>query len=270
MHPYQHADGRPRIRNSWVLYLDALGTKDRAATLTDDILRERLRPEAWYHRFLFHGNQAEHRRALYFTDNIVIGVPADDDARHPAVTLTELLTGAASYVVGMAIEAGIAVRGGIAFGPAYIDDVVLHDPLASVQAAHGSALVEAVHLEETKARVPRVIIGSSVIAEVQRLASEPGAAVIPPTYWLRDDEGLIFLDHLGLELLFEPTMATDMPRADLLTRYANFVNAGLTTGGAPVGKYEWLANYHDAIVQQHGVGVPIRDRPPRLFAPATS
>jgi hypothetical protein len=166
-HPYQYDDGRPRLRPSWVLYLDALGTKERAQTITEAELSKQLAPEGWYHRFLHHANEAEHQRALYFTDNVVVGVPADDESRNPLVSLNELLLGAATYVVGMAIESGLAFRGAVAFGRAYIDDVVVRDRLAVVQAAHGPALVEAVMLEAT-ARVPRIVISRSVLEEVDR------------------------------------------------------------------------------------------------------
>ena len=43
-HPYKHPDGSPRLRNSWVLYLDVLGTKERARNLTDEMLRDRFLP----------------------------------------------------------------------------------------------------------------------------------------------------------------------------------------------------------------------------------
>jgi hypothetical protein len=264
-HPYQHVDGSPRLRDSWLLYLDALGTKARANSLTDAVLRERFGLEAWKHRFLFHRNQAEHRRALYFTDNVVVGVPADAEARDPIVTLFEMLDGAASYVVGMAIEAGITVRGAVTFRPAYIDDVVVHDPLASVHAAHGRALIEAVQIEEARARVPRVVIASSVIAEVRRCGAQRGLAPLAARHWLVDDDGVVFLDHLGSELLFEPTMASDIPRDELLRRYARFISAGLKAGGPSLSKYEWLRSYYDWAVQEYGDGTRLRDGPPRSF-----
>lgn len=267
-HPYQDDDGRPRLRDSWVLYLDALGTSARAATLNNETLRRHLDPEAWYHRFLYHQNLQRRRRALYFTDNVVVGVPTDEDVGRSLRSLGELLQGAATYIVGMAIEANVAMRGAISFGPAYIDDVVFDDPLAAVRAAHGSALVEAVGLEKD-ARVPRVMISPSVIAEVQRLAvNDDLALALPPSSdWLTDDEGVTFLDHLGSELVFDPNPSHPgrPKRAAILSRYAKFISAGIERGEATKAKYEWLANYHDFVVQTHGVGTAMRDRNARHF-----
>lgn len=263
-HPYRHGDGSPRLRKSWVLYLDGLGTKERAKTVTDIDLQKRLAPEGWYHRFLYHGNQATLRRALYFTDNVVVGCPADGKDRDALVALNELTWGACTYVVGMALQAGIAFRGALTFGPAYIDDLVLEDDLASVRAAHGFGLVEAVQLEEEVAIFPRIVVGPTAVAEVQRLTETseilPGPAPASED-WLSDENGVVFLNHLGSELVFDPNLnlsEAGLSLTQVVDGYETFIHNGLTSKTPGVRrKYEWLAGYYNRVVGATGLGAPI-------------
>lgn len=242
-----------------------MGTRNAAASVTDDYLRERLGLEQWYHRFLHHKNASRHQRALYFTDNVVVAAPADDDTElDPILTLQSMLWGAATYVVGLAIDTGLAYRGAVAFGPAYVDETAIADDLAEVHMAHGSGLIEAVDLEENCANYPRVVLAPGVIREVrQRLKS-----VQLPMFGVRllrdESDDVVFLDHLGSALYSDPNRDVGRDRSgmrlnELLDRYRSFILAGLAHDGNVHSKYLWLARYFNATLVKYEIGQPIPD-----------
>lgn len=266
-HPYRDDEGRPRLRTSWVLYLDSMGTKAAAVSLTDERLRQRIELEEWYHRYLHHKNEGLHQRALYFTDNVVIAAPADEAAPIAPVRMAEsLLLGASTYVVGLAVEAGLAYRGAMSIGPAFVDERAVDHDLADVHMAHGSGLVDAVVLEETVARVPRVVIADRVLAEISSELAGTRLPIFTPTILRDDSDGTFFLDHLGMQLGLEPNLdvgrpsrSTGMPRVELLERYRQFVLAGLAEPSKVRAKYLWLAAYYNWTIERFGIGEPVAE-----------
>jgi hypothetical protein len=276
-HPYRDEDNQPILRDSWVLYLDALGTSEAAKSLTNERLRARISPEVWYHRFLHHGNEMSYQRALYFTDNVVVAMPADDQALiNPVQGVGALLQSAATYIVGAAIEDHRACRGAIAFGPAYVDnDVLDDDELAMVQMAHGPGLIDAVHTEEKLAIFPRLVVTESTLTVLARLADRPGH--LPPMVDLLRGEAdhLVFLDHLGSEMRFGPSLGIrgpghpeGMALADLMAEYRSFIVEGLALTESIRTKYEWLSRYYNYTVDQFEVGARL-EGPSDGFSPVT-
>lgn len=76
--------------------------------------------------------------------------------------------------------------------------------------------------------------------------------------WLQDDEGIVFLNHLASELVFDPSLTTRLPRTELLARYVQFIEAGLGNPDASIaGKYLWLAEYHDHVVRALDFGASV-------------
>mgnify|MGYP001252823322 CR=1 FL=1 len=259
--PYQDAQGRPRLRHSWVYYVDALGTREAARDLTEKTLRARLAPEGWYHRFVHHGNLTARQAALYFTDNIVVAAPADDEIDYPSNTLGDMLNGLASYIVGMAIESNIAYRGGVSIGPAFVADrLIMGDDLAMVGAAHGQAIIDTVLLEEHRAQVPRVVIDDAVIERIRWLIAPDPLGIFSAPIARDTADGTVFLGHLRAVLGFDPVQLTDprldpISRAALLTRYRGFIIAGMEKPYV-YGKYLWLARYFNATLADQTLNLP--------------
>ena len=251
-----------------MLYLDALGTKEAARTINDDDLFDFVNAEAWYRRFLHHHNLEMVQQSLYFTDDIVVARPDDAGCEESLRSLFELLLGVGVYVVGMAIEIGRVVRGGFARGPACIDaNPLAKDGFARFNVAHGEGLIRAVVLEQQRARMPRVVLGNEVLAQIESCVSgvsDPGAFFfVNKPQLVRDlaDEE-VFVDHLG-EVLSdtEPNLnildgGTPTPRAAITDQYRAFVISNLDHPQA-AAKYLWLAEYYDFSVARYGVGAPI-------------
>jgi hypothetical protein len=99
-----------------VLYLDALGTKAVAVTITDDDLYNITNAEAWYRRFLHHRNLDDIQQSLYVTDDVVVARPDDCGCGESLQSVFDLLLGVRVYVIGTALEIGRVVRGGFARG----------------------------------------------------------------------------------------------------------------------------------------------------------
>jgi hypothetical protein len=267
-HPYRTKDGRPHLRDSWVLYLDALGTKDAAVGITDEDLYDIVDAEVGYRRFRHHYNLETVQQSLYFTDDIVVARPDDAGCAASLQSLFKLLLGVGVYVVGMAIAIGRPVRGGFARGRACIDtDPLTKDGAARLNVAHGEGLIKAVIIEQQRARVPRVVLSDQVLSHVEtclRGGDDPDLAFFVARPQLIRDIGdkEVFVDHLGWALSdTEPnlnlrTAGAPMPRREIVDRYRSFIVERLDHPTASA-KYRWLAEYYDFTVAKYDLGVPI-------------
>jgi hypothetical protein len=256
--------------------MDALGTSETAKTLTESQLRSRLRQEDWYHRFVYHKNEARYLRALYFTDNVVVAAPADEEADRasasPLQVLTGMLVGAATYLVGMVVDAGLAYRGALTFGPAYVDTAVSDDSLADVHMAHGWGIVEAATLEHT-ANYPRIAISDAAQQELHRRTAGSVLGFLAATFLRDERDGIVFLDHLSQAFAMEPVLDIRGPGheagitvAELAATYRAFILNGLEARGRVRQKYEWLAAYYNYVAVQFGHD-PIGEVEPLEFTP---
>ncbi len=274
--PYQDENDWPRLRPSWVLYLDALGTKEEANNITDDSLRDLALAESWYRRFLHHENLEQVQRSLYFTDDIVVARPDDSGDAASLAGFFDLLLGVSVYVVGMAVDLGRAVRGGFSRGPACIDTRPLaRDGAALFSVAHGEGLISAVVLEQQRAKVPRIVLGDRARAHIESCLlaeGDPAPLIQPRPRVVRDKkDGEVFVDHLGWVMQdTEPNLnlrdgnGEPMQRAEIMGRYRQFVMSGLDHPAA-ADKYRWLAGYHDYIVGLAELGVPTGVGDPTQF-----
>lgn len=144
------------MKESYVVYLDSLGTKDRMADLDDTKLPADL--ELLSHRwFLQHEDgEADYQRFLSFTDNVVVGTPVVTDRYgERGYGLGMLLNSVGAYQMNMTAR-GEFIRGAVSRGPLYMDD----------RTVTGSALVDAVILEEGVASYPRVVLSQSCVEVV--------------------------------------------------------------------------------------------------------
>jgi hypothetical protein len=239
---YRDAEGQLQLTLSCVLFFDILGTTQMS-----------LAPEAVKHlRALRPALEAAVTRAgtdervfgqasTWFTDNAVVATPLVDGE------ISEAITGgmevAAAYLLLVCWERGFLGRGAISVGPHYMDERFVFGP----------ALIEAVELEKS-AKWPRVVLGPDAVA-VERHHSQFYANALnsaQSTCLTRDEEDVVFVDHLGIYIDEEhnPT-ALD----HFLTLHRKATEAGLaahSVGSPPWEKWRWLAEYQNhALMSRH-------------------
>ena len=161
--PYHTESLEPSLRRSVLAYFDILGytdlVKDAYAAGTQSQmlaniygaldagrgwLEERLPKGEPYEVELNRAFSKDRYALKAFTDNIVIGWPIRDDAESE---MSDAYWKLIDFQLHMAL-AGFFVRGAIAIGDAYVDDV----------AVFGKALLEAHDAESKIARDPRIIL----------------------------------------------------------------------------------------------------------------
>lgn len=173
-----------------------------------------------------------------FTDNIVVGYPAEnhngsmgeDELGHMLVVFSE-------FQLALAME-GFLVRGGIAFGDHYMDDDIVF----------GGALLESVKLD-CSGGAPKISLAPSVIEIVRYqigFYSEPEHS--PQSYFLlQDADGSIFVNYLNNAFMAYPDGGIFF---DVFDKHRNTITDGLIKHGAIPdvrAKYEWAARYHNFV-----------------------
>jgi len=168
-----------------------------------------------------------------FTDNIAIAWPIRSDAE---VELGQALTKLMHFQFSMSLR-GFFIRGAIAIGNAYVDDI----------AVFGSALTEAYLGESKLARDPRIILTQSSVAATKRHLKYYGNPLHSPqaSDLLKDSDGQWFLNYLEAVMIaanergpfYEEFVQHKSVVETKLRQYAN--------DPAIFAKYAWVANYHN-------------------------
>jgi hypothetical protein len=240
MNPYhRNAEGDPEFAQSWVLFLDVLGTRkiagspdaeryltefDKAIAKARETATDTL-PNPWF-------------LASWFSDNLAIGSPI-----RPGLGQGEPELGTFLNVVGMvqlflALE-GFFTRGGLTLGPFFMDDNI----------SFGPALVDAVSLEHV-ACFPRVLVGPTAMEQVkvhlEFYGNHPEQAPHNSNLWV-DQHGDVFVNYLDAVKNFVGESAREAK--DLVdTHRDRIVDALGTYRDTPSiwQKYAWAATYHNA------------------------
>lgn len=214
------ADGKPRLTECGVLYVDLLGVgamaesgdPQQALIDLDAVLRSSFRD---FHR-------SSEWIATMFSDLLVMATPADG----PEV-LAGLIEQGARLQLNLA-QKGFFMRGGFAVG-------LFHDMKDIV---FGPALVEAYELERAHAVNPRVVL-SEHAADCLRDYDAP---------LLTDQDGRAFIDYLAPAF---DNAAIDIDA--LLRRHRNAIAKNLEShrGDSRLwNKYRWTADYHNMVCER--------------------
>ncbi len=244
--PYLTDDGSPELRPSWLCFLDILGFSEilrendqSRITQLHSLLRNGRGTlagdgdEAGYLGYHFHALTS-------FTDNIVLGFPIhdddDDDGESESGIIFERL---AKFQLNMALS-GFFVRGGVAVGLAYIDDL----------AVYGPALLEAHNSESRLASDPRIVLSHSAKELVgQHLGYYEGGEHAPQNFDLKQDrDGQWFIDYLQMTLDFDtsfPPATVDQDKVELHRAVVQENLERFADHPAIWRKYEWVALYHN-------------------------
>lgn len=166
-----------------------------------------------------------------FTDNIVIGQPIHDDGE---IELGSVFNSLSYFQMLMTME-GFFVRGAIAIGDLYMDDI----------AVFGAGLIEAYEAETTLAHDPRIVLAPSAQLAVNRHLEYYGRGSHAPQNrdLLRDSDGQYFVNYLDTLIpaegyFYENELATHKARIEEKL-------ALLKSRPSVWAKYLWAANYHN-------------------------
>jgi hypothetical protein len=229
--PFLAADGEPRFVRCAVLYVDILGVEamttgpDAAAHLIaldraiSGTYRDFLAPESPW-------------RAAAFSDTLVVAAPCEEFGGDE-YALGGLIYQAAILQFNLASE-GFFARGGISVGDFHIRERLIFGP----------ALVSAYGLEQ-QAVSPRVILDEPVYALKRRYIEAASEGALPPAPIVRDGDGRVLVDYLGLQF-DEP----DAERSFALHR--DIVTAKLDEHRSSKRvweKYRWVSEYHNATLE---------------------
>jgi hypothetical protein len=241
---YRDETASPRLRHSFAIYLDELGTSEHLKSLTDEDLAASLNAQEGLRWFLSgeEGLADSDRRVLSFSDNVVVGAPFVDRRFHADGGLSWHLSSVAAYQFNMAVR-GRFLRGGIADGPLYIDG----------SHVTGLALVDAVHLEEHLAIYPRVVLSSACV-EMSVAEREGWSGWLPSTLaddtLLVDADGQVFINYVKVAAADD-----DWPDDRIalgLSEHRDQVAGQLMKHAASQSvraKYVWCAQLHNEVAR---------------------
>lgn len=247
--PYIKDEGKKVFTQSFCVYFDILGFKEKIKSIKKDglsyfeeyleTLNEILNHLSENNEFSDE-NKNKRFELKIFTDNFVIGYPWNDEFGEQE--LGEIFD-VIAYVQLKFIKKNIFLKGAISYSNLFMDKNIVI----------GEALIEAYQLEEGYSIYPRVILSDSVSKIVQQHINFYHPKIHSPQNqeYLIDSDGHYFINYLyylkehyvnddGIEL-FEKI------NSELLIHKKKIIEE-LTTNRENNRVYEkflWLANYHN-------------------------
>jgi hypothetical protein len=174
----------------------------------------------------------------------------------------------AAFLSHVILRAGYLPRGAITLGRLYHDDVVVY----------GQALVEAAELEKNAVQTPRILIAAQVMSMLRRELDEAGVPELEQAYVLDDGAGP-YVHVLGAEW---PFLKKERLQEEAGEFHGNAIQelfqelrAGLplrfslAPNDRARRKVEWMRDYVNRTLSQHGLGEEYRvalplAEPPKL------
>jgi hypothetical protein len=248
---YEERSESPVLIESIVAFIDLLGSKDAAQNLETQQRRldQLVRGISRARNMAALPNVDGFAATATFTDNIVVGYPLDrtgyPDTRDPDAVwavLLRVLGSAAGYQLELAME-GLFVRGGMAIGPLWIDELFVF----------GAGLMSAYNIESKGAHYPRIVVSDDIVKMARWVRPHLGKQSREwlDSYLLRGWDGAVFVNYL-----FDNSTRI-VPTPDYLATHRAAIGAGLfdnQTTPVVYEKYLWLRTYHNYYCQQ--VGAP--------------
>ncbi|HVF11966.1 MAG TPA: hypothetical protein VNA87_02660 [Actinomycetota bacterium] len=239
---YRDDAGGAILRESFVGYVDALGTADELKTFDQVKLREQLDVLAETRWFLGDkGGNDLPEGLLSFTDNIVVGTPRSPDMDDGGLALQVQTVSA--YQHRMTLRRRF-VRGGLTLGDFYMDS----------RLATGPALLEAVTLEHEVATFPRIILSDSCAGLAMENGPWNAGDLIQAwnNLLLVDADGRVFVHYLANAIDAGPN-GDQAWHESVLTDHRAATLEGLATAAGNQRireKYVWVANYHNFVCRE--------------------
>lgn len=236
--------GRPRVRESVVGFFDILGfsqvslacdSSHESQSVLDKIAAAIDDSRDFVRRAFADDPIAQSRQwgLKFFSDNLVLGYPIDEDSQNAAAAAAFIIRCAERYQLGMAMN-GYFVRGALTQGLLCLTDEIIF----------GSALIESYQLESKASIVPRVVITEQLQHALATRGSETAAA---PTTICRDVDGWWFVNYL------QAALSPEGVRWDLIERHkASVLNSlSRTTRHDVLPKFGWTCRYHNVFCHWH-------------------
>ncbi len=231
-----------------VTFLDILGFADHIKKLDYNSISKILDAVEWFTLPRKRRYSDYESKFITFSDSIirVRKIKTKTNITYPfGLVFNEILD--LVHAQGMLIDFGVLLRGGIAYG----------DISISGQRVFGPALINAYELESNYAKYPRILISPFIFHELKKnpLLIAKGHDSDTEINFIRDmlkqgDDGIWFIDYgRAIEReLDEPEM---YPK--FLERHRELIIEGVREYKLKdnvLGKYLWLAKYHNQIVQE--------------------
>ena len=246
--PYQNEGKSPQIRPSVVAFIDILGYMDLISSAeksdTQNEVLKRLHESlsagrTWLEEAYAGSSELKKLTKVdryvlkAFTDNIVIAWPIRQDGE---VEIGNAYSKLSDFQFTMSLE-GFFVRGGIAVGNAYVDDITVF----------GDGVTQAYIGESKIARDPRIVLTESAVAAVKEHLEYYGNPRHAPqtSEFLIDSDGQWFVNYLECVLIAADERG---PFYDEFLRHKSAVERKLLEykNDPPIfSKYAWVANYHN-------------------------
>lgn len=155
---------------------------------------------------------------IQFSDSVVIAMPYEPDK-------FEWFASRVADYQRLLLDERLLCRGGIA----------VNNHFSNGSFTFSAGLIEAYRVESQSARYPRVVVSADVLGLVY-----PGNSTVPRVL-LKEDDGLLFVDYLGLTRGRKPKQ---LQRAitEVVTDLARSEAASVREKG------RWLASYADAVL----------------------
>ena len=175
----------------------------------------------------------------WFTDCVGVGTPVIGSVGiEQALGYTAI---GASYLQLLMLDAGFLGRGGMAFGPHYMQE----------QLVFGPALIDSVDLEK-ETRWPRVALPPEAAERnrevVRTYYSDPEDSPHADQYLVDEEDNAVFVDPLGGWLAEEDD---ENVANQLLSRQRGVVEAALAREtGEVFRKWKWLADMHNHVLNR--------------------
>jgi len=248
--PYVDDDSGPKLKPSVVAFIDILGYRELVNSAANreesQQILDRLHASLLSgHAHVDPNRKDDIRRDIHkkdlsafraFTDNIVIGYPISSDGE---IELGQIFYDLSYFQTRLTLD-GFFVRGAIAVGDLYIDDI----------AVFGAGLVDAYEAESKLARDPRIVLATSAKEAVRHHIGYYDVPTEAPQndYLLEDSDGQYFLHYLS-SLVDENG---HVHQAEF-GKHKQCVEAQLALfkSKPPIwSKYLWAANYHNYFCQK--------------------
>lgn len=243
--PYVDDGGRPLLRQSVTGFLDVLGFSqlstaatsllesqhllDKVASAISDS-RAFVRAAFNRHVIAAHGGWA----VKFFSDNLVVGFPADSEAVTPEEAAVFVVRCAQGYQLHMALG-GFFVRGALTLGLICLTDEIIFGP----------ALIECYRLESKASIVPRVLLTEPLQDLVAR--SNLAQSLSAGDAICRDIDGWWFVNYL------EAANGPNGMDWSLIERHKQSVLTSLSTMTQHdvLPKFGWACRYHNVFCHWH-------------------
>jgi hypothetical protein len=247
---YTIKDGVPQMQESFLIFIDILGYQEMTRTARSKNQQSALLSRL--HTALSQqvpavsragdGGPSEWYATRIFTDNLVLARPLlhfGGGTGEPE--LGWMMLDAARYQFNLALQ-GFYVRGGIAVGPAYVDDYVVFGP----------ALIEAHDIESERAVFPRIVLTEGARAYVRKHVSFYAAGAINApqnSEVLVDSDGEWFVNYMDAALGDDdPGLLPSYRHHVLVHRENTTANIkAFASNRRILEKYRWVGRYHNYV-----------------------